>query len=31
MEEALPEGLADGVPILAEAKAGPNWGHMELL
>ncbi len=31
MEEALPEELADGVPILAEAKAGPNWGHMELL
>lgn len=31
MEEALPKELADGVPILAEAKAGPNWGSMELL
>ncbi|MES2668453.1 MAG: DNA polymerase [Patescibacteria group bacterium] len=31
MEEALPAGLAEGVPIIAEAKAGSDWGSMELL
>jgi len=31
MEQALPEALANGVPILAEAKVGADWGNMELL
>lgn len=31
MEDALPAELAHGVPIIAEAKAGPDWGSMELL
>jgi DNA polymerase-1 len=31
MEGALPSELAQGVPIIAEAKAGPDWGNMELL
>lgn len=31
MEQALPAELADGVPIIAEAKAGPDWGNMQLL
>jgi DNA polymerase-1 len=31
MEDALPSELAHGVPIIAEAKAGPDWGNMELL
>lgn len=31
MEGALPEALANGVPILAEAKSGSDWGSMELL
>lgn len=31
MESVLPEKEARGVPILAEAKAGPNWDEMEKL
>jgi hypothetical protein len=31
MENALPSELAHGVPIIAEAKTGPNWGTMQLL
>lgn len=31
MEQALPPELAEGVPIIAEAKAGPDWGNMQLL
>ncbi len=31
MEEAMPKELANDVPIIAEAKAGPNWGEMEPL
>jgi DNA polymerase-1 len=31
MESVLPEGETNGVPILASAKAGPDWGHMEPL
>lgn len=31
MESALPAALAHGVPIIAEAKVGPDWGSMELL
>lgn len=31
MEQALPADKTGGVPILAEAKSGPNWGSMELL
>lgn len=31
MESVLPEAEANGVPILASAKAGPDWGHMESL
>jgi DNA polymerase-1 len=29
MEEVLPEDETAGVPILAQAKAGPNWGHLD--
>lgn len=29
MQEAFPEKDANGVPLLAEAKAGVNWGSME--
>lgn len=31
MEEAFPKEKAEGVPILAEAKAGPTWGDMQPL
>lgn len=31
MEGALSEAQTNGVPIIAEAKIGPNWGSMELL
>jgi DNA polymerase-1 len=31
MEEALPQDLANGVPIIAEAKVGRDWGTMEAL
>jgi DNA polymerase-1 len=31
MEDVLPEEEAKGVPILASAKQGPNWGAMESL
>lgn len=31
MEEALPAARTNGVPIIAEAKAGPDWGSMEPL
>ncbi len=31
MEEALPKGMANGVPIVAEGKHGLNWGDMEKL
>lgn len=29
MESVLPESETNGVPILASAKAGPDWGHMK--
>jgi DNA polymerase-1 len=29
MEQAFPEKDAKGVPLLAEAKAGPSWGSLE--
>ena len=31
MEEAFPGELANGVPILADAKSGANWGDMQPL
>ena len=31
MEEAFPTELTNGVPILADAKSGPNWGDMQPL
>lgn len=31
MEGALPETLTNGIPIIAEAKIGKNWGSMESL
>lgn len=31
MESVMPEEETKGVPILATAKAGPNWGHMDPL
>ncbi|HEX2792104.1 MAG TPA: DNA polymerase [Candidatus Paceibacterota bacterium] len=31
MESVLPEGETNGVPIIAEAKAGKDWGSMEPL
>lgn len=31
METVLPESEANGVPILASAKSGPDWGHMEAI
>jgi len=31
MEEAFPEELTNGVPILADAKSGPNGGDMQPL
>lgn len=31
MEAALPEGLTNGVPVIAEAKVGPDWGSMQPL
>ena len=31
MERALPEEYAEGVPVIAEAKAGSDWGSMEAL
>lgn len=31
MEEAMPATLTNGVPIIAEAKIGKNWGSMESL
>ncbi len=29
METALPSEMAGGVPIIAQAKSGPNWGEMD--
>lgn len=31
MERALPEEYTEGVPVIAEAKAGSDWGSMEAL
>ncbi|HEY0948419.1 MAG TPA: DNA polymerase [Candidatus Paceibacterota bacterium] len=31
MERALPEEYAEGVPVIAEAKSGSDWGNMEAL
>ncbi len=31
MEEAMPESMTKGVPIVADGKHGPNWGEMEKL
>lgn len=31
MEQAFPQELTNGVPILADAKSGPNWGDMQPL
>lgn len=31
MESVLPESETNGVPIIAEAKTGPNWGEMQPL
>ena len=28
MEQVLPKELSEGVPIIVDAKAGPDWGHM---
>jgi DNA polymerase-1 len=28
METVLPSELSEGVPIIVDAKAGPDWGHM---
>ncbi len=31
MEQAFPKELSNGVPIIADAKTGPNWGDMQPL
>ncbi|HWH07044.1 MAG TPA: DNA polymerase, partial [Candidatus Paceibacterota bacterium] len=31
MESVLPQSETHGVPIIAEAKAGPNWGTLSPL
>lgn len=31
MEQAFPEELSNGVPIIADANQGPNWGDMQPL